>query len=108
MNRKILILGSCAAESATTTDDSGTELAALRQQIDETDDELWALLSRRMDISRRIGDYKRRHGMQVLQQARYDELLRRRMQWAQQHGIQPEAAKQIMDIIHEQSVLAQL
>ena len=85
-----------------------TELAALRQQMDETDDELWALLSKRMDISRQIGEFKRRHGMSVLQQARYDELLARRMQWAQQHGINPESARQIMDIIHEQSVLAQV
>lgn len=88
--------------------DTSAELSALRQQMDETDDELWALLCRRMDISRRIGDYKRRNGIPVLQQARYDELLRRRMQWAEEHGIEPEAAKQMMDIIHEQSVLAQV
>lgn len=85
-----------------------TELNALRQQIDETDDELWALIYKRMDISRRIGDYKRRKGLPVLQQARYDELLKRRMQWAEEHGIAPEAAKRIMDTIHEQSVLAQI
>lgn len=85
-----------------------TELTALRQQIDEADDELWALLVKRMSISRRIGEYKRRQGISVLQQARYDELLKRRMQWAAEHGIDPEAAKQIMDIIHEQSVLAQI
>ena len=84
------------------------ELTALRQQIDETDDELWALLSKRLDIARRIGDYKRQHNMAVLQSARYDELLQRRIKWAQEHGIEPEAAKQIMDIIHEQSVLTQL
>lgn len=91
--------------------DSGeatAELAALRQQIDETDDELWALLRKRMAISRRIGEYKRRQGLPVLQQARYDELLRRRMQWAEDNGLSPQAAKQIMDIIHEQSVLAQV
>lgn len=88
--------------------DQSTELAALRQQIDETDDELWALLSKRLDIARRIGDYKRRNNMAVLQSVRYDELLQRRMKWAQEHGIQSEAAKQIMDIIHEQSVLVQL
>jgi chorismate mutase len=84
------------------------ELASLRQQIDETDDELWALISKRMDISRRIGEYKREHGIPVLQSARYDELLQRRMLWAEKHGIDPGAAKQIMDIIHEQSVLRQV
>ena len=89
-------------------DGDSTELASLRQQIDETDDELWALLSKRMNISQQIGKYKREHNMPVLQRTRYNELLRRRMQWAEQHGIDPEAAKQIMDIIHEQSVLRQV
>ena len=84
------------------------ELSALRQQIDETDDELWALLRKRLDIARRIGDYKRAHNMPVLQNERYNELLSRRMQWAEDHGIEPQAAKQLMDIIHEQSVLRQL
>ena len=92
--------------SAQTT--QSAELTALRQQIDETDDELWALMSRRLDIARQIGDYKRRHGLPVLQQARYEEILQRRMNWAKEHGIDPEAAKQIMDIIHEQSVLQQV
>ena len=84
------------------------ELSALRQQIDETDDELWALLRKRLDIARRIGDYKRAHNMPVLQNERYNELLSRRMHWAEEHGIDPQAAKQLMDIIHEQSVLRQL
>lgn len=94
--------------STTVSDNNHTELNALRQQIDETDDELWALLSKRMDISRKIGAYKREHNIPVLQHARYDELLSKRMQWAEQHGISPQAAKQIMDIIHEQSVLTQI
>lgn len=102
------LLQRLAAIDTTASAAESIELAALRQQIDETDDELWALLSKRMDISRQIGDYKRRHGMPVLQQARYDDLLSRRMQWAAEHGISPEAAKQIMDIIHEQSVLKQI
>lgn len=104
---KTLLQGLAAVTEQPPTAESA-ELAALRQQMDETDDEIWALLYRRMNISRQIGVYKRLHGMQVLQQARYDELLQRRMQWAAQHKIAPEAAKQIMDIIHEQSVLAQL
>ena len=96
------------AQIGTSSDgDLSSELTALRQQMDETDDELWALLGKRMDISRRIGEYKRQHNMPIFQQTRYSELLERRMKWALEHGIQPEAAKQIMDIIHEQSVLTQ-
>ena len=102
-----LLIRLATIDTAEQTDQSA-ELTALRQQIDETDDELWALRCKRLDIARQIGDYKRKHSMAVLQSARYDELLQRRMQWAKQHGIEPEAAKQIMDIIHEQSVLKQL
>lgn len=103
-----LLLRQLAADEVTADAGESTELTALRQQIDETDDELWALLSRRLSIARQIGDYKRRYGLPVLQQARYEEILQRRMAWAAEHGIQPDAAKQIMDIIHEQSVLQQL
>lgn len=103
-----LLLQRIALVTADAQTGESAELATLRQQMDETDDELWALLNKRMDISRQIGEYKRRHGMTILQQARYDELLNRRMQWAAEHGIAPEAAKQIMDIIHEQSVLKQI
>ena len=102
------LLQHLAAMDTTAQTAQSAELTALRQQIDETDDELWALLSRRLDIARQIGDYKRRHGLSVLQQARYEEILQRRMAWAKEHGIDPESAKQIMDIIHEQSVLKQL
>lgn len=103
-----LLLQNIAIVPADAPAGESAELATLRQQMDETDDELWALLSKRMDISRRIGEYKRRHGMPILQQARYDELLSRRIQWAAKHGIAPEAVKQIMDVIHEQSVLKQI
>ena len=86
---------------------STDELVALREQIDETDDELWALLSRRLQIARQIGAYKRANNLPVLQTARYDEILNRRLQWASENGIDPQAVKQIMEIIHEQSVLTQ-
>ena len=102
------LLQRLAAIDASTQTAQSAELTALRQQIDETDDELWALLSRRLDIARQIGEYKRQHGLPVLQQARYEEILQRRLAWAKEHGIDPESAKQIMDIIHEQSVLKQL
>jgi len=105
-------LGTLLADMTTSRHDDMTknptdELSALREQIDETDDELWALISRRLHIAEQIGAYKRANNLPVLQTARYDEILSKRMAWAAGHGIDPQAAKQIMDIIHEQSVLAQ-
>lgn len=102
-----MIADRCADRHETPAADEHSALAVLREQIDETDDELWALISRRMQIVRQIGAYKRAKNLPVLQTARYDEILSKRMAWAAGQGIDPQAAKQIMDIIHEQSVLAQ-
>ncbi len=52
-----------------------SELAGLRAQIDRIDGELVPLFLRRMDISRRIGDCKRRVGMPVLDETREEEKL---------------------------------
>ena len=53
-------------------------LTELRSQIDKLDDQLLELLSRRMRVSRDIGQYKKEHNMPVLQTQRYEELLARR------------------------------
>jgi len=43
----------------------------------------------------------------VVQPARYQEILQRREQWAQQMGLDVEAVRQIMDAIHKESVRIQ-
>lgn len=53
-------------------------LEALRRQIDEVDNALIELLSKRMRISREIGHFKREHKMTVVQTERYSEILDKR------------------------------
>ena len=86
----------------------GKELTSLRQQLDETDDTLFLLLLQRMQISRRIGAFKREHNMPVLQEKRYAEVLNRRLEWARQNGLDEEVVRRIMDAIHEESCRWQL
>lgn len=62
-------------------------LTELRSQIDKLDDELLELLSRRMRVSRDIGQYKKEHNMPVLQAQRYGELLTRRADQAVRMGM---------------------
>lgn len=85
------------------TNDASQELAFLRHEIDELDDTIWQLIARRMEVSREIGDYKRRHHMQVLQQERFDQLVARRLRWAEEQGFTAETVRAIMDAIHEES-----
>ena len=51
------------------------ELQQLRQDIDGIDRELVELFRRRMDVTRRVGEYKRERGLPVLDQARERQVL---------------------------------
>lgn len=90
---------------ATTTTES---LSELRSEIDKLDDSLLELLAQRMRVSREIGQYKKEHGMPVLQAARYEELLARRAAQAVELGMDREFMRSVMQAIHEESVRQQL
>lgn len=83
-------------------------LTELRSQIDKLDDELLELLSRRMRVSRDIGQYKKEHNMPVLQTQRYEELLARRAGQAEQMGMDREFMRTVLQAIHEESIRQQL
>lgn len=83
-------------------------LSELRSRIDETDDTLWALIAQRMQISGRIGEYKREHGIPVLQSARFAEIADRRIRWARENGLSEECVRAILNALHEESCKHQI
>ena len=83
-------------------------LTELRSQIDKLDDPLLELLSRRMRVSRDIGQYKKEHNMPVLQTQRYEELLARRAGQAEQMGMDREFMRTVLQAIHEESIRQQM
>ncbi|MDE5810045.1 MAG: bifunctional 3-deoxy-7-phosphoheptulonate synthase/chorismate mutase type II [Muribaculaceae bacterium] len=83
-------------------------LTMLRQQIDEADNELLEILSKRMRICREIGQYKKEHGMTVLQSNRYDEIMQSRVKLAEEMGMNGDFMKVVLISIHEESVRQQL
>ena len=83
-------------------------LTELRSQIDKLDDQLLELLSRRMRVSRDIGQYKKEHNMPVLQTQRYEELLARRAGQAEQMGMDREFMCTVLQAIHEESIRQQM
>lgn len=84
------------------------DLSVLRGQIDEIDNSLLELLSKRMRVSREIGQYKLEHGMPVLQTVRYDEILHDRAEQAERMDMSGEFMKKVLENIHEESVRQQL
>jgi len=83
-------------------------LTELRKQIDEIDGELLSVLSKRMRISREIGQYKKEHNMPVLQTVRYDEILENRTSNAEKLGMGTNFMKTVLQAIHEESIRQQI
>ena len=83
-------------------------LSALRKQIDEMDDQLMDLLTKRMRISREIAAYKKDHNMGVVQTGRYTEILDKRGAQGSMCGMDPVFVKKVYEAIHEESVRQQM
>ena len=84
-----------------------TELAWLRAEIDELDDRLWETISNRMDVSRRIGEWKKAHGVAPLQPERYQKISEKLNVKSEELHISHDFVKQIWDLIHEESLKQQ-
>lgn len=62
-------------------------LPALREEIRGIDDELLALVRRRLDVARRVADAKRDAGLPVLDPAREAAVVRYAGEFARRHGL---------------------
>ena len=90
------------------TGETTESLRELRKQIDELDDRMIELLSKRMRISREIACYKREHSMAVVQTGRYDEILNKRGAQGALCGMSGAFMRSIFETIHEESVRQQI
>ena len=84
------------------------ELALLRQQIDDCDHELLAVLARRMSVSREIGRFKKTNNLRVVQPQRYQDVLKNRLAEGERLALDPDFVQRVMQTIHEESVRQQL
>ena len=84
----------------------GTEdrLARLRGEINDLDDELLKVLSRRMQVSGQIGEYKKINKMTILQSNRWQELLEDHLGKARRHSINASFISEMFKLIHQESI----
>lgn len=87
---------------------STENLSELRRQIDQIDEQMLELLSKRMRISREIGIYKKEHNMPILQSPRYTEILEKRSNMGEAMELNTDFIKEILKEIHEESVRQQM
>ncbi|MCI6985669.1 MAG: chorismate mutase, partial [Bacteroidales bacterium] len=90
------------------TKQSTENLTLLRQHIDQCDNELIEVLSKRMAVCREIGQYKKEHNMQVVQNRRYSDIINKRVSQAEEMGLSGEFIQIVMQAVHEESVRQQI
>ena len=76
------------------------ELNWLRAEMDELDERLWETIDERMEVSRKIGEWKKANGVAPLQPERYQEIVER----LKARG---EFALRVWNLIHEESLRVQ-
>lgn len=87
---------------------TNSDLQLLRAEIDELDNELMHLLSKRLRICREIGQYKKEHNITVLQSNRYCEILEKHAQQGVECGLSAKCIENIFEEIHQESIRQQL
>ncbi len=81
-----------------------TTLEDLRHEIDKYDDKLMSILECRMAISRKIGGYKKKNNITILQTSRWDEILHHRIEDGTKKGLSEEFIIKVFRAIHEESI----
>ena len=83
------------------------ELNWLRAEIDELDARLWETISARMDVSRRIGKWKKAHDVAPLQPKRFQQLSEQVAHFAKENGLSADFSQEVLKLIHEESLKQQ-
>lgn len=84
------------------------KLKIFREEIDKIDDEILNLLAKRMNVSDKIGVYKKEHGLTVLQIDRWKQVLEDHINKGVKLGLNEGSVKEIFEIIHKDSIGRQL
>ena len=80
------------------------QLEPLREQIDDIDHQLLALLSQRMERVAQIGKIKKQSNLPSLQPSRWQAVLSDREMNGQRLGLSPELVLTIWECIHKEAL----
>ncbi|MCB0430684.1 MAG: bifunctional 3-deoxy-7-phosphoheptulonate synthase/chorismate mutase type II [Flavobacteriales bacterium] len=84
-----------------------SKLDQLRAEIDKLDDDLLQVLSTRMKVAEKIGEYKRDNEVTILQLNRWEEIMNKRLEIGQALGLSTDFTKQLYQMIHKESIRKQ-
>lgn len=82
-------------------------LEALREKIDQLDQELLENLATRTRLIEKIGEYKKDNNVTVFQLERWNEIMQTRPEWAQALHLAPDFIRELYRVIHDESIRVQ-
>lgn len=78
-------------------------LEAYRKEIDAIDEQLIALLKKRLNIAEKIGIYKKTNNIDVLDKSREHEIIERLNNKAKEHNLSEKLLKEIWQLLFKES-----
>lgn len=102
-----LLRGLVVRDRSSADRDFEDNLEELRRVIDTLDDEIIRKLAARMEVVERIGHYKRRHNVTILQVERWDEIVRTRTALATAVRLGDDFIADLLRLIHRESIQLQ-
>jgi len=79
------------------------KLAELRNQIDKIDDLVIQKMAERMQIVEQIGNYKKQNNITILQVNRWDEILRKSVNYGKALKLREEFTEKLLELINAES-----
>lgn len=84
--------------------ENNSQLAKLREQINQIDEELLTLIGQRMKVADLIGIYKKENNITIYQAERWNEILYRGLSGSTMHGLSEHFIRNYFDAIHLESI----
>lgn len=86
------------------SNDFNTKLSNLRSQIDDLDDKVIDVLGKRMKIVDEIGFLKKEHNVSILQNERWQTIMKRMLLDRVEKGLTEDFIQQLFKAIHQESI----
>lgn len=102
-----LLAGLAVRETSSLDHDFEAHLEELRRLIDSIDDDVLQKLASRMAIVEKIGLFKQRHNVTILQVERWEKVIRSRSASASSIGLRESFVNELLRLIHREAIQLQ-
>lgn len=89
---------------AANSDSIDDNIEDLRSRIDSIDKEIIQMMGNRIKVAQKIGEYKKKQNIAILQPARWNEIIESTMEQAKPLGLSEEFISRLLKAMHQESI----